>query len=116
MSSDYIIFLLGGAAVILGWFINLAKSLASKRMDNLEVLHEKNYEAITDLDHRLVTVEATYVPQADLRELIDILRVELDKDLDKSFNRVHSRIDEITNRASNCTRYQAVMTDKEVKE
>lgn len=95
MGSDYIIFIVGGVAVILGWFINLVKSIASKRLDDSEESHKKNVQAIADIDKRLSKVEDSYVTQLDLRELLDILRDDINSDVNKSFRRIHDRMDEV---------------------
>ena len=103
MSSDYVIFVVGGIALIMGWFINLVKNLASKRIDDLDELHKKNFQSIVDVDKRLTKIEDSYVTKLDLKELLDILRDDINNDVNKSFRRLHDRMDE----AAYCTRVNA---------
>jgi len=105
--SQYAVPIVAG---ILGWCINIVKNMATKRLVDLERLHVDNYKAILGLDKRIAKVETTFVTQCDLRELLDILREDINNDVNKSFNRLHERMDEVATRASNCTKYQAIIS------
>ena len=108
--SEYGQYIIPIVAGVLAWCINLVKNLASKRMDDLEVLHKDNFKAIADLDKRMCKVENTFVTQSDLRELLDILREDINNDVNKSFNRLHARMDEVTDKTNNCSKYQAIIS------
>lgn len=99
MSSDYIIFILGGSAIIIGWFINVIKSLALKRMDDLVLLHSKNANEITEVKERVTIIEQGTVKRSDLNSIMDNWHTDLAADLGRSIVRVHGRIDELYERA-----------------
>jgi hypothetical protein len=95
MNSEYVVFVAGGLFAVFGWLLNLVKSMVTKRLMDLEALHIKNFENIIAVDHRLTRVESNFVTQQDLRELLDILRDDINSDVNKSFSRIHARLDEV---------------------
>lgn len=88
-------FIITSFAAILGWFINMVRNMAVRKIDHLEAAHEENARNIAKLERRVTVVEKTYVKREDVREVVDALREELYCDLDKSFTRIHERFDNL---------------------
>lgn len=94
VSSDSLTTIILSAIVgAIAWFFKRNETMAEKRIDKLESQQDKNTTKINDMDTRLVAVESSYVKQSDMRCLVDALRDEMYQDLDKSFTRIHDRID-----------------------
>lgn len=108
-NNELLVFVLGVICAVFGFLINWIKSMAAKRMDDLEKLHEHNSERIDGLKDRVVELEHTSVKRADLEFILGSWKEDIKESVDKSFERVHERIDEIYNKTSNCNQYQGII-------
>lgn len=94
VSTDFFIqSLIGVVIATIAFFFKRGESLSEKRIDNLEKNQEANTKKIGEIDSRVIAIEHSYVKQSDMRDLVDALREEVYCDLEKSFSRLHERID-----------------------
>ena len=87
MSSETTWGIVAIIAGVVSWGVNLIQSSLSGRLDALEKKSE-------DVKHRVTVIETDYLKHCDLNDIIQ----DLHADINKSFTRLHSRIDNIYNK------------------
>lgn len=85
----------GGVAALITALLGIIRSLASKRITDLETLHRVNFKAIESLKERVIKIESGYATKEDLSDLFDSIQTEVLGNLKDGFTRVHQRIDEL---------------------
>lgn len=82
---------LATVASVAAYIVKLLVSSGRRRMELLDSNLEKIDVRLDDHDIRISTIEATYLKREDLEEVVG----HLQEDLRTSFDRAHSRIDEL---------------------
>lgn len=95
MNNEIILYIATCICGVVGWMANSIKGSHEKRMNIMEAKYECNAERIEKIKDRVSTLEHTTVKRNELDYILGSWQEEVKDDIDKSFIRVHQRIDEL---------------------